>query len=162
MQELARDPLPASPIMRPMNRRFSIQHQSSPDGQVSNPGDKKEMNAFPRKTATVPDAIQDPWYRKTGESQIRKAIRPEWHISDRVCGLCDHERHLAHIVKVGRQWFLFDATRSSEAGDGFLFLGSFAGRQAAMDAAEQNYALAATLPNSRIIGVPGLDQPLII
>jgi len=77
-------------------------------------------------------------YPETAESRIAWAsAQLEWHISDRVCGLCDHERHLAHIVRVGQQWLLFDATHPNETGDGFRFLGSFAEREAAMDAARQ-------------------------
>ena len=63
--------------------------------------------------------------------------RPDWHISDHICARCDHERHLAHIVKVGDQWLAFDATHANSEGNGLLFLGSFAQRETAMDAAEQ-------------------------
>lgn len=69
------------------------------------------------------------------------AVGRGWRMSDRVCGLCDQERHLAHIVKLGGRWFAFDATHSSAEGNGFLFLGSFAGRAAAMNAAESGSRL---------------------
>jgi hypothetical protein len=63
--------------------------------------------------------------------------RPGWQTSDRVCARSDHERHLAHIVRLGGRWFAFDATRPDPEGKGFLFLGSFARRENAMDIVEE-------------------------
>jgi SOS-response transcriptional repressor LexA len=63
--------------------------------------------------------------------------RPDWRISDHVCVRSDHERHLAHIIKLGDEWLAFDATRYNREGNGFLCLGSFAQREAAMDAADK-------------------------
>jgi hypothetical protein len=60
----------------------------------------------------------------------------EWYVSDNVCGLCDSERHLAHVVKVRSQWHAFDATHPNEQRTGCLFLGSFARKLTAMEAAE--------------------------
>jgi len=61
---------------------------------------------------------------------------PQWFVSDQVCALSDPERHLAHIVRIGEQWFAFDATRPNREGTGFAFLGSFVRRMTAMEAAE--------------------------
>jgi len=60
----------------------------------------------------------------------------QWYTSDNVCCLCDLERHLAHIVRIRDQWFAFDATHPNGGGIGFVFLGSFARKQTAMEAAE--------------------------
>jgi hypothetical protein len=68
--------------------------------------------------------------------------RPGWRISRGVCTRSDHERHLAHIVRLGDRWFAFDATHSSSDGSGFLFLGSFSRKETAMDAAEDGARLA--------------------
>ncbi len=67
---------------------------------------------------------------------MRIPTLPKWFISDSVCALCDRERHLAHIVKQGSQWFAFDATRPATEGLGCLFLGSFARIFTAMEFAE--------------------------
>jgi hypothetical protein len=67
---------------------------------------------------------------------MRIVTLPKWFISDSVCALCDRERHLAHIVRQGRQWFAFDATRPGPEGLGCLFLGSFARILTAMEFAE--------------------------
>jgi phage repressor protein C with HTH and peptisase S24 domain len=67
--------------------------------------------------------------------------RRGWQISDRLCAWSDQERHLAHIVKLGDRWFASDSTHSSGESGGFLFLGSFAGKEAAMDAAEDAVSL---------------------
>jgi SOS-response transcriptional repressor LexA len=75
--------------------------------------------------------------------------RPVWRISDRFCARSDHERHLAHIVKVGDRWFAFDATHSSSEGNEFLFLGSFARRETAMDAVEDGARLVKVTLASR-------------
>jgi hypothetical protein len=71
------------------------------------------------------------------------AERPGWRISDGVCTRADNERHLAHIVRLGGRWFAFDATRSSDEGGGFLFLGSFTRKETAMDVAEDGARLVA-------------------
>jgi hypothetical protein len=68
--------------------------------------------------------------------------QPVWQISDHVCTRGDHERHLAHIVRLGDRWFAFDATHSGSDGNGFLFLGSFARKETAMKAAEDGAVLA--------------------
>jgi hypothetical protein len=60
----------------------------------------------------------------------------QWYTSDNVCCLCDLERHLAHIVRIRDQWFAFDAIHPDGKGIGFVFLGSYARRQTAMEAAE--------------------------
>ena len=70
--------------------------------------------------------------------------RPGWVISDHICAWGDRERHLAHIVKLGDRWFAFDSTHSNSESNGFLFLGSFARKETAMDAAEDS-ASAATI-----------------
>jgi len=67
---------------------------------------------------------------------MRIATPPKWFVSDNVCALCDDDRHLAHVVRQGSQWFLFDATRPNPAGYGCLFLGSFARPLTAMELAE--------------------------
>ena len=61
---------------------------------------------------------------------------PQWFVSERVCALSDPERHLAHLVKVGLQWFVFDATHLNQEGTGCVMLGSFVRKRTAMDAAE--------------------------
>jgi hypothetical protein len=67
---------------------------------------------------------------------MRLGTLPRWFVSDNICALCDHERHLAHIVRQGSQWFAFDATRPNPEGLGCLFLGSFARSLTAMELAE--------------------------
>ena len=62
--------------------------------------------------------------------------QPQWFISGEACALCDEERHLAHIVRAGTRWFVFDATHPNGEGWGCLFLGSFIRRSTAMAAAE--------------------------
>jgi hypothetical protein len=67
---------------------------------------------------------------------MRISAIPQWFVSDNVCALCDHDRHLAHIVRQGSQWFAFDATRPNPEGLGCLFLGSFARSLTAMEFAQ--------------------------
>jgi hypothetical protein len=74
-------------------------------------------------------------------NQTAPLERPGWRISDRVCSRSDHERHLAHIVRLGDKWLAFDGTRSGREGNRFLFLGSFARKETAMDAAEDGARL---------------------
>jgi hypothetical protein len=62
-----------------------------------------------------------------------------WRISDEICILCDEERQLAHVVKLGDRWFAFDATRSSDDDTGFSYLGSFARKEAALQAIEADF-----------------------
>jgi hypothetical protein len=64
------------------------------------------------------------------------SILAKWYVSENVCALCDSERHLAHVVRLRAQWFVFDATHTSIQKMGCEFVGSFARRQAAMQAAE--------------------------
>jgi hypothetical protein len=64
------------------------------------------------------------------------SVLAKWYVSDNVCALCDPERHLAHVVRLRSQWFVIDATHSSFEKMGCLFIGSFARRQTAMQAAE--------------------------
>jgi hypothetical protein len=59
-----------------------------------------------------------------------------WRISDEICILCDDERQLAHVIKIGDTWFAFDATRPNDDGTGFSHLGSFARKEAALQAIE--------------------------
>ena len=63
---------------------------------------------------------------------------PAWRISEHICALSDSERHLGHIVKIGARWHAYDATRSSETGDGFLCLGTFVSMDSAKHAIEQS------------------------
>jgi hypothetical protein len=63
---------------------------------------------------------------------------PAWRTSAHICALSDGERHLGHIVKVGARWHAYDATRSSETGDGFLCLGNFVSTESAKNAVEQS------------------------
>jgi Peptidase S24-like len=62
-----------------------------------------------------------------------------WRISDRICILCDDERQLAHLVKIGETWFSYDATRANGDGTVFSYLGSFARKEAAMQAIEADF-----------------------
>jgi hypothetical protein len=57
-----------------------------------------------------------------------------WRNSGSICALADGERHLGHVLKVGRQWYAFDATHFNEESNGFRTLGSFASLSAAKDA----------------------------
>jgi hypothetical protein len=57
-----------------------------------------------------------------------------WRNSGSICALADGERHLGHVLKVGRQWYAFDATHFNEESNGFRTLGSFASLNAAKDA----------------------------
>lgn len=70
--------------------------------------------------------------------------QPQWFISGEACALCDGERHLAHIVRAGTRWFVFDATHPNGHGIGCLFLGSFIRRLTAMAAAESETLPAET------------------
>jgi len=73
----------------------------------------------------------------------------EWRNSARICALTDGERHIGHIVKNGRHWQAFDASRRNEAGDGFRFLGTFAAAESARQAVERSYSpVIAVLPRS--------------
>ena len=76
--------------------------------------------------------------KKKSSSPSKGRAKANWQISDKVCVLSDSARHLAHVVKLGDRWFAFDGTHSNEEGSGFLFLGSFAIRETAMDAAEES------------------------
>lgn len=62
----------------------------------------------------------------------------KWYVSDNVCALCDPERHLAHVVRLKTQWFVFDATHPNMEKIGCRFVGSFAHKQTAMQAAESD------------------------
>jgi hypothetical protein len=89
------------------------------------------------KTNHVSHPIRSSWNGQDKVSEISAGPQPEWQIADGVCALCDSERHLAHIVLVGDRWFVFDATHTGETEAGFFFVGSYAEREAAMDAAER-------------------------
>jgi|SRR5947209_2995984 len=64
-----------------------------------------------------------------------------WRNSSSICALADRERHLGHVLRVGRQWHAFDATQFNEESNGFRELGSFASLSAAKDAVGQSLAL---------------------
>ncbi len=68
--------------------------------------------------------------------RMHAASFSQWFISENVCALCDSERHLAHVVNIGGQWFAFDATHLNTDGAGCLFIGSFVCKASAMQAAE--------------------------
>jgi hypothetical protein len=59
-----------------------------------------------------------------------------WEESASVLALCDSERHLAHIVKLGDAWMAIDATHSNDSSDGFRVLGVYAELRHAKAAAE--------------------------
>jgi hypothetical protein len=61
-----------------------------------------------------------------------------WRNSNLICALDDGERHLGHVLKVGRHWYAFDATHFNEESNGFRTLGSFASLSAAKDAVGQS------------------------
>ncbi len=67
---------------------------------------------------------------------MANTVLAKWYVSENVCALCDPERHLAHVVRMRSQWFVFDATHYSMEKMGCEFVGSFARRQTAMQAAE--------------------------
>ncbi|MGD1070297.1 MAG: hypothetical protein ABSB15_09160 [Bryobacteraceae bacterium] len=46
-----------------------------------------------------------------------------WRDSRSVCCLADGERHLGHIVRAGRSWLAFDATRYNDTATGFRLVG---------------------------------------
>ena len=60
----------------------------------------------------------------------------EWQDNEHVSALADGERHLGHALEVGGDWHAYDATRLSETGDGFKWLGSFPQRERAKHAIE--------------------------
>ncbi|HVW08700.1 MAG TPA: hypothetical protein VHC90_08960 [Bryobacteraceae bacterium] len=67
---------------------------------------------------------------------MANSVLAKWYVSENVLALCDPERHLAHVVRLRSQWFVFDATHSETAKLGCQFVGSFARRQTAVQAAE--------------------------
>jgi hypothetical protein len=68
-----------------------------------------------------------------------------WRNSNAVCALADGERHLGHVLKVGRHWYAFDATHFNEELNGFRTLGSFVSLSAAKDAVSESAGCRATL-----------------
>jgi hypothetical protein len=62
-----------------------------------------------------------------------------WRNSNHRCALSDSERHIGHIVRIGRRWHAFDATHSNAAGDGFRSAGTFVAAESARNAVEQSY-----------------------
>lgn len=48
-----------------------------------------------------------------------------WRDSFRICALSEEDRHLGHVVRIGRGWDAFDSTHLNEARDGFRHLGTF-------------------------------------
>jgi hypothetical protein len=65
-----------------------------------------------------------------------------WRDSSHIHALSDDERHLGHVIKTD-QWEAFDATHSNAAGNGFRYLGSFAGIRTAKEEVERSVARAA-------------------
>lgn len=76
------------------------------------------------------------WPADCSDSRMANSVLAKWYVSENVCALCDAERHLAHVVRLRSQWFVIDATHFSAEKLGCLFIGSFARRQTAMQAAE--------------------------
>src|SRR6185437_6109579 len=76
------------------------------------------------------------WPTGCSKARMANSVLAKWYVSDNVCALCDPERHLAHVVRLRSQWFVIDATHTSFEKLGCLFIGSFARRQTAMQAAE--------------------------
>ena len=77
-----------------------------------------------------------------------------WRISGEICIMCDDERQLAHVVKIGDRWFAFDATRSNDDDTGFSYLGSFARKEAAMQAIEADFHEPAACTEARKMAGP--------
>jgi hypothetical protein len=85
------------------------------------------------------------------------SVLAKWYVSENVCALCDPERHLAHVVRLRGQWFVFDATHASIPKMGCLFVGSFARRQTAMQAAESE-VLGHPAPVAMRGGAPDMSR----
>jgi SOS-response transcriptional repressor LexA len=87
-----------------------------------------------------------------------------WRISDEICILCDDERQLAYVVKIGDTWFAFDATRSNDDDTGFSYLGSFARKEAALQAIEADFHEPIGCREARKISAPtqGAGDPKVL
>jgi hypothetical protein len=88
---------------------------------------------------------------------MANSVLAKWYVSDNVCALCDPERHLAHVVRLRSQWFVIDATHTSFEKLGCLFIGSFARRQTAMQAAEAE-VLGHPAPVAMRRGAPDMSR----
>ncbi len=62
---------------------------------------------------------------------------PVWRDADDVCALADSDRHLGHVVNDGT-WHAFDAIHPTDAGGGFMHLGTFASADDAKAAVERS------------------------
>jgi len=85
------------------------------------------------------------------------SVLAKWYVSENVCALCDPERHLAHVVRLRSQWYVIDATHTSFEKMGCLFIGSFARRQTAMQAAESE-VLGHPAPIAMRRGAPDMSR----
>jgi hypothetical protein len=88
---------------------------------------------------------------------MANSVLAKWYVSENVCALCDLERHLAHVVRLRSQWFVIDATHFSAQKMGCLFIGSFARRQTAMQAAEAE-VLGHPAPIAMRGGIPDMSR----
>jgi hypothetical protein len=89
--------------------------------------------------------------------RMADSVLAKWYVSENVCALCDPERHLAHVVRLRSQWFVIDATHTSFEKMGCLFIGSFARRQTAMQAAESE-VLGHPAPVAMRRGTPDMSR----
>jgi len=97
------------------------------------------------------------WPMDCFKGRMANSVLAKWYVSENVCALCDPERHLAHVVRLRSQWFVIDATHTSFEKLGCLFIGSFARRQAAMQAAEAE-VLGHPAPVAMRRGAPDMSR----
>ena len=97
------------------------------------------------------------WPMDCFDERMANSVLAKWYVSENVCALCDPERHLAHVVRLRSQWFVIDATHTSFQKLGCLFIGSFARRQAAMQAAEAE-VLGHPAPVAMRRGAPDMSR----
>lgn len=79
----------------------------------------------------------------------------QWRDSNHVCALCDDERHLGHVVEIGR-WHAFDATKPSLTENGFRYVGSFSTAEAAKRAVDES--VAASGPARGMVRAAGVSS----
>jgi hypothetical protein len=74
--------------------------------------------------------------------QAPEQATPVWRESADICALADIDRHLGHVVRVGKCWIAYDSVHVSASNNGFRVIGTFASIAAAKKAVEDSVKLA--------------------